>query len=608
MGIVRMNSGTGDMRSGGMRVVSRAGLMMSCLLGASHVAAADAARLEQGVAFVEAGAEAAYVEVLARYRQAAEQAPGDASLAVERCEFVQRHADPESGRYLARTGADAEACERSLDALAESPEVLVYRFEQEWGDEARASGEALLARSTSWPVPLQRRIAGGLVERYRYADDGAERKDQLLVAAAELDHGESTGPAAQLLAERGEYERACALLDTAGPAEEDWIASGRVRAALAMPGSAPATRELRRHIADGREIVPALAALVYLRAGDVQAARAVMDGASGYENEELRDARFKVAMAGGDYAAAAGAVRMSEMEHLAENTGRFLALVQASPASVLMPKLWLPLAILGGFLLFYLLFPGLLLLPVHYRGLARRCAGRQPPPLFEPVGLRHAWLAAIAFLLVPMIVLAVIDPQGFGPVFADGANPDPTRLLQLVSISATVSLLLFAPVLLALAREGRFHPRTLPTAWWRILVAIAATLAVGTALAALHRATGMDTVTQQVEMAHQLINSGATPWQGFAALLVIAMLVPIWEEFAFRGMVMGGIARHIGFGWANFLQALVFAMCHLDWPRFPYYLVMGLTAGWLVRSTGSLAPAIVMHMVINALAFFLQRG
>ena len=167
---------------------------------------ADAARLEQGVArSSRPGAEAAYVEVLARYLQAEEQAPGDASLVVERCEFVQRHADPESGRYLARTGADAEACERSLDALAESPEVLVYRFEQEWGDEARASGEALLARSTSWPVPLQRRIAAGLVERYRYADDGAERKDELLVAAAELDHGESTGPAAQLLAERGEY-------------------------------------------------------------------------------------------------------------------------------------------------------------------------------------------------------------------------------------------------------------------------------------------------------------------------------------------------------------------------------------------------------------------
>ncbi|MDH5832840.1 type II CAAX endopeptidase family protein [Luteimonas kalidii] len=591
-----------------MRVVLRAGLVVSCLLAGSYAAAREGSRLEQEVAHVDSATEAAYVEVLARYAQATEPGADDASLIVERCEFIERYSDPEAGRFLARSEADAEACEDSLDALGDAPEVLVHRFERTWDEDARESGEALLARSDTWPMPLRRRMTAALAERYRYADDKQGRRDDLLVAAAELGHGEHVGPAVKAMVETGEYRRATVLLERAGPATDDWIASERVRAALAMPDRAVSLRELQRHTADGREIVPALAALVYLRAGDTQSAKAAIDAANGFENEELREARFKVALARGDFAAAADAVHMNDMEHLAQNTGRFLALVRVSPASVLLPGLWLSLAILSAYLIFYLLLPGLLLVPVHYRGLVRRCAGRPPSPLFEPVGLRHAWLAAIAFMLVPMVVLAVIDPEGFGPVFAEGTNPDPARLLQWVSISNAVSLLLFVPMFATLARLGCFHPGALATAWWRILVAIAATLAVGTALAVLHHATGADTVTQQVEMVQQLVDSGDTPWKGSFALLVIAALVPIWEEFAFRGMILGGIARHIGFGWANFLQALAFAACHMDWPRFPYYLVMGLMAGWLVRSTGSLAPAIAMHMAINALAFALQRS
>lgn len=596
------------MRDVGMRAALRAGLAFICLLLASFAAAADDSRVEAEVAAVDAAMASAYEQALGRFDQAMQQAPRDASLAIARCEFMQRHSDPEGGHYLERAEADLEACERSLDAWAEAPAVLIHRFEQQWGDDAQKAGDALLARSDSWPPALRRRLAAGLAERYRYSDKTRARGNELVILAAELGNGQHVGAAAKALAEAGEEKRAQSLLQNAAPADSDWIASERVRAALALPGSVIALRELQRHMAAGRTIAPAVAALVHLRAGKAQAAKAALTAVTEFEDEELRDARFQVAVALGDYAGAAAAVRMTDMAYLAQNTGRFLTLVHASPASLFQPVLWLSLAVLLAFVLGYLLVPGLVLVPVHYRGLARRCAGRQPPPLFEPVGLRHAWLAAVAFLLVPLGVLAAIDPEGFGPVFADGASPDPKRLLQLVTLSSAVSLLLFTPMLVKLASLGHFDPRTLARTWKRILVAIGATLAVGAALAAMHRAMGADTATQQVEMVHQLINHGRSPWAGVGALLVIALLVPIWEEFAFRGLVMGGIARHIGFGWANFLQALFFALCHMDWPRFPYYLVMGLMAGWLVKSSGRLAPAIAMHMAINALAFFVQRG
>ena len=45
-----------------------------------------------------------------------------------------------------------------------------------------------------------------------------------------------------------------------------------------------------------------------------------------------------------------------------------------------------------------------------------------------------------------------------------------------------------------------------------------------------------------------------------------------------------------------------FAVVHDDWPRFPYYLTMGLVAGWLVRRYRSVGPAIALHMLNNAIA------
>lgn len=597
------------MRYGVMPAIAR-GFLVMCLLATGPLVADEGSRVEEESTGVEAAAEAAYSQALARFDEAIRQSPREAGAAVERCEFILQFTDVEGGWFLERASADAEACEQGLDAWATAPETQVYRFEQDWSDDARKHGDALLERADGWPPKLRQRLVAGLAERYRYAEDGdRERERTVTVLAAELGDAGSIGPAVEALWATGEPERAIALLRRSAPAESDWLATGRVRAALKLPLADAARHELRRHAVLGREVAPAVAALAYLRAGDPRAAKASLAKAvADTQDEEFLDAKFRVGMAMHDYPSASAAVRLNEFEHLAQNTGRFLALAGASPASLLQPAMWTSLAVLLALVLFHLLVPGLVLVPVHYRGLARRCAGRAPQPMFERVGLRHAWLAAVVFLLVPMCVLAVLDPGGFGAVFANGANPDPSLLLQLVTATNLISLMMFAPVVARFAASGHFSPGVIAASWKRISLAVAATLAVGMSLAAIHRAIGAETTTQQVEMARNLINSGQTPWAGAFSLMVIALLVPVWEEFAFRGMVMGGIARHIGFARANLLQALVFALCHNDWPRFPYYLVMGLLAGWLVRSTGKLAPAILMHMTINALAFFLHRG
>ena len=85
-------------------------------------------------------------------------------------------------------------------------------------------------------------------------------------------------------------------------------------------------------------------------------------------------------------------------------------------------------------------------------------------------------------------------------------------------------------------------------------------------------------------------------------LCIVALLGPIFEELVFRGLLLNGMARHLDFRWANGIQAFLFACMHADPPRFVFYFAMGLFGGWLVRRTGSVAPAIALHALNNAWA------
>lgn len=98
----------------------------------------------------------------------------------------------------------------------------------------------------------------------------------------------------------------------------------------------------------------------------------------------------------------------------------------------------------------------------------------------------------------------------------------------------------------------------------------------------------------------QAINSEYHPLLG---LFWVVILVPLYEEFIFRGVFLSAIQRHIGFFWANVMQATMFALVHDNLDLFFFYLGFGMTAGYLRKKSDSLAPGIVMHMVNNLLAF-----
>jgi membrane protease YdiL (CAAX protease family) len=85
-----------------------------------------------------------------------------------------------------------------------------------------------------------------------------------------------------------------------------------------------------------------------------------------------------------------------------------------------------------------------------------------------------------------------------------------------------------------------------------------------------------------------------------AALFVMAVLIaPVAEEYLFRGLLYRALDREWG-GWLAVMgSAGFFAIYHPPLSWLPVGLV-GVANALLFKKTGALAPAVVLHMVYNA--------
>jgi membrane protease YdiL (CAAX protease family) len=98
---------------------------------------------------------------------------------------------------------------------------------------------------------------------------------------------------------------------------------------------------------------------------------------------------------------------------------------------------------------------------------------------------------------------------------------------------------------------------------------------------------------------------GAWALLGFAVVLI-----PMLEEFVFRGVFLRVAARHLAFWAAAVVQAVAFVLWHEEAGDFPVLLAFAMIAAWLaVRSGGLLAP-VTFHAVVNLIAIsqVLQHG
>lgn len=205
-------------------------------------------------------------------------------------------------------------------------------------------------------------------------------------------------------------------------------------------------------------------------------------------------------------------------------------------------------------------------------------------------------LVALAFLaLTPVVLLAVPD-----------SAPELTGLL-LMTWSVVVPFAGFTAG--ALIRRKGWHAFGIRRVSWKWLAAavvlgVCAFILKGFVNMGVMALTGFEENAQGSY--YDAAGSGLLLL--IATVVTISIFVPIGEEFLFRGVLMRGLLRY-GAVVAVVVSSIVFALFHGVNMALPSALVVGLVAGEVTRRSGSVWPAVVIHIVNNlAVPVFVLLG
>jgi membrane protease YdiL (CAAX protease family) len=91
------------------------------------------------------------------------------------------------------------------------------------------------------------------------------------------------------------------------------------------------------------------------------------------------------------------------------------------------------------------------------------------------------------------------------------------------------------------------------------------------------------------------------------AILFIGVLPALSEELLFRGIILNGFKHEFGGLRALIYSSLIFALMHALIPRMVITFFLGIMFGIVVRLSGSVILAMILHLLNNMLAIFLLQ-
>lgn len=125
------------------------------------------------------------------------------------------------------------------------------------------------------------------------------------------------------------------------------------------------------------------------------------------------------------------------------------------------------------------------------------------------------------------------------------------------------------------------------------MLALGQTLDSLATLAGLGRKSAMASVRAALE--------GAAGPELFLAVVAIGVLAGGAEEVFFRGYMQTRLGQRLPPGLAVLVTSLAFGLLHLEWVHALLAFALGLYLGYITELAGSALPAVVCHVVNNAL-------
>lgn len=89
--------------------------------------------------------------------------------------------------------------------------------------------------------------------------------------------------------------------------------------------------------------------------------------------------------------------------------------------------------------------------------------------------------------------------------------------------------------------------------------------------------------------------------------LVVGILLPVFEEVFFRGLLLNRLAHMNMPVLAILLQAVLFSISHLNLTQGIYLLPLGLVCGIAVYKSKSLLAGVIIHVVFNGINLYMNH-
>ena len=241
--------------------------------------------------------------------------------------------------------------------------------------------------------------------------------------------------------------------------------------------------------------------------------------------------------------------------------------------------------------------------PIHYRGLYRRVHNKPLLVSITQWNLKHALFLGSMFILIDIVLSIIFQYQSIFTMFFLDTEVELDTTSGLPSkMYFYYSFFIFGFGLLILKPGKDLFKTKASDLLKSIFVALGVFIVLKIILIASVFFYKLSVLTAEINFTHQTILDLKNSYGTLTVYLSIALLTPLIEEYLFRGVLLNSFTKHISFGWANTIQATLFALIHENTQLFLYYFTFGLIAGIFVKKQKHLYGAIALHVINNALA------
>ena len=253
---------------------------------------------------------------------------------------------------------------------------------------------------------------------------------------------------------------------------------------------------------------------------------------------------------------------------------------------------------------FFILIPYLWILPIYFCG--QKINFKRHSIINHQWTLKHFWIASSILMLMYFLSLLVFNYKSLVEVFSDSYFQEiyPSIDKSLANEMIFFSLGMLAAIILLL-RKSDFQ--FLLKRNWSYAKSIFVGVGIATLLRIVYFSFTQIGFSGTFGESSILIDSIAatneyySPIIGFA---IVALIVPFYEEYLFRGIILWSVQSKLNFIFANVIQSLFFALLHENLEYFFFYFLFGMIAGILFKRSGSILASISFHVTNNAFAFW----